>query len=221
MSTIYSNQLHINFQRKGTTSAPPVCWVLIADIGAVAANRRSDDSERKSEPSPHCALLSAWKMQMSCADRQAFPVEYSDRLTALREAYRVIKPGGMLFAAAVSRFASLIDGVSRGFFGDVGFRDIIAADLAAGHHRNPTNNPAYFTTAYFHRPEELADELREAGFKAARLLAIEGPVWSAAHFRDAWAEPGERERLMQFLSIIEAEPSITGSSAHFVAVAYR
>jgi ubiquinone/menaquinone biosynthesis C-methylase UbiE len=78
-------------------------------------------------------------------------VELSDRLAALREAYRVIKPGGILFAAGVSRFASLIDGLSNGYFGDVGFRDIAAADIATGQHRNPTNNPAYFTTAYFHR----------------------------------------------------------------------
>jgi hypothetical protein len=32
----------------------------------------------------------------------------------------------------------------------------VTADLASGQHRNPTGNPAYFTTAYFHRPEELA-----------------------------------------------------------------
>lgn len=148
-------------------------------------------------------------------------VERSDRLAALREAYRVIKPGGTLFAAAVSRFASLIDGLSRGYFSDAGFRDIVAADLTTGQHRNPTDNPAYFTTAYFHRPEELAYEVSEAGFQAARVLAIEGPAWSAAHFRDTWADSCKRQRLMQFLSLIEAESSITGSSAHFVAVAYR
>jgi len=148
-------------------------------------------------------------------------VEHSDRLGALREAYRVLKPGGVLFAAAVSRFASLLDGLSRGYFADPAFIDIVAADLATGQHRNPTNTPAYFTTAYFHRPEELADEVRESGFKHARVIAIEGPTWGAAHFHDAWADSGKRQRLMQFLSLIEAEPSITGSSAHFVAVAYR
>jgi ubiquinone/menaquinone biosynthesis C-methylase UbiE len=148
-------------------------------------------------------------------------IEHADRLTARHEAYRVIKPGGILFAAAISRFASLIDGLARGYFSDTRFRDIVAADLATGQHRNPTHNPAYFTTAYFHRPEELAREIGEAGFKPARVLAIEGPAWSAAHFRAAWADPGERERLMQFLSLIEAEPSIQGSSAHIIAVAYR
>jgi hypothetical protein len=33
---------------------------------------------------------------------------------------------------------------------DAGFRVIVEADLLSGHHRNPTNNPEYFATAYLH-----------------------------------------------------------------------
>jgi ubiquinone/menaquinone biosynthesis C-methylase UbiE len=147
--------------------------------------------------------------------------EHADRLAALREAYRVLTPGGVVFAAAISRFASLSDGLCRGYFKDPAFRDIVAADLATGQHRNPTNNPAYFTTAYFHRPEDLVREVIEAGLEDVRVLAIEGPAWSAAHFRDTWAVAEEREKLMQLLSSLEAEPSIQGASAHLIAVAYR
>jgi hypothetical protein len=125
------------------------------------------------------------------------------------------------FAAAISRFASLSDGLFRGYFKDPTFRDIVAADLATGQHRNPTNNPAYFTTAYFHRPEDLVREVSEAGLEDVRVLAIEGPAWSAVYFRDTWAIAEEREKLMQFLSLIEEEPSIRGASAHLIAVAYR
>jgi ubiquinone/menaquinone biosynthesis C-methylase UbiE len=148
-------------------------------------------------------------------------VEHSDRLRALREALRILKPHGVLFAAAVSRFASLLDGLSSGFFQDAGFRDIVAADLATGQHRNAMNNPAYFTTAYFHRPEDLAGEVREAGFSDARILGIEGPGWTAARLPEIWADLAQRERLMEFLSSIEHEPAIQGASAHLMAVAHR
>jgi ubiquinone/menaquinone biosynthesis C-methylase UbiE len=142
-----------------------------------------------------------------------------DRLRALREARRILKPRGVLFAAAISRFASLIDGLSSGFFRDAVFREIVADDLASGQHRNPTSNSLYFTTAHFHRPEELASEVQEAGFEEVRVLAIEGPVWSAAQFREAWGDPAQQGKLMEFLSLIETERSILGASAHLMAVA--
>lgn len=145
--------------------------------------------------------------------------ERQGRIQALREARRILRPKGILLAAAISRFASLIDGLSSGFFRDATFREIIADDLDSGQHRNSTNNPLYFTTAYFHRPEELAAEVKEAGFTEIRVLALEGPAWSASQFREAWADPGQREKLMEFLSLIESEPSIQGASAHIIAIA--
>jgi ubiquinone/menaquinone biosynthesis C-methylase UbiE len=147
-------------------------------------------------------------------------VEQSDRLRALREARRILKPGGVLFAAAISRFASLIDGLSTGSFRDEEFLRIVTADLEAGQHRNPGNHPAYFTTAYFHRPEELVAEVRDAGFDGARVLAIEGPAWSTGYFRQAWDDELQRRELMQFLSLVEEEPSLRGASAHLLAVAH-
>src|SRR5215469_16876972 len=103
-------------------------------------------------------------------------IEPSKRLKALGEAYRVLREGGILFAAAISRFASLLDGLAGNHFRDAAFREIVAADLATGQHRNPSGHPAYFTSAFFHRPEDLVREVGEAGFKAPQVLAIEGPV---------------------------------------------
>lgn len=145
-------------------------------------------------------------------------IERADRLQALREARRILKRDGVLFGAAISRFASLLDGLSTGNFRDAQFREIVAADLASGQHRNPTNNPFYFTTAYFHRPEDLAAEFREAGFGEVQILAVEGPAWCTTFFGEAWDNPAQRKDLMKFLSVIEREPSILGASAHMIAV---
>jgi ubiquinone/menaquinone biosynthesis C-methylase UbiE len=148
-------------------------------------------------------------------------VERSDRLEALREARRVLRPRRVLFAASISRFASLIDGLSRGFFQDAEFRKIVETDLTCGLHRNPTNQVEYFTTAYFHRPDEFAAEVRDAGFADTQILAIEGPAWSTALFRKVWNDAVQRQRLLEFLSFIEGEVSIQGASAHVMAVAVR
>ena len=148
-------------------------------------------------------------------------VERSDRLQALREARRTLKPRGVLFAASISRFASLIDGLSRGFFQDAAFRKIVETDLTDGLHRNPTNKPAYFTTAYFHRPDEFAAEVSDAGFGDIQIRAIEGPAWSTALFREAWKDAEQRRKLLEFLSLIESEPSLRGASAHVMAVAFQ
>jgi SAM-dependent methyltransferase len=144
-----------------------------------------------------------------------------DRLCALREAYRVLRPGGVLLAAAISRFASALDGLSRGFLKDPKFAEIVRRDLFDGQHRNPTGNPDYFMDTFFHHPDELQTEVVEAGFVAAEVYAVEGPCWLLSDF-DTWWDDGEfRERLLQIARGLEEEPSLLGVSAHLVAAATK
>jgi ubiquinone/menaquinone biosynthesis C-methylase UbiE len=143
-----------------------------------------------------------------------------DRRQALAEARRVLRPGGRLMAVAVSRFASLLDGVYQDWLDDPQFRPIVEADLADGQHRNPdpVGRAEWFTTAYFHTPDGLASEVERAGFTGTALYGVEGPGWP---LRQDWADPRRREQILFAARAVETQPSVLGFSLHVIAAATR
>lgn len=142
----------------------------------------------------------------------------ADRVAALAEAARVARPGGLVVGAAISRFASAHVAITDPRVDDPEFLQIVTGDLATGVHRNPTRRPALFTTAYFHRPEELADEFRAAGLADVRVRGVEGVAgWCGPAVLPALADPAQRAVLLDLLSQLEEEPSLLGASAHLLA----
>ena len=148
-------------------------------------------------------------------------LERTDRLAALAEGRRVLKPGGWLFAAAISRFASFLDGLRGELFDQPLFVPIVEQDLATGRHRNDTGLAQFFTTAFFHHPDELQAEVAEAGFALEGVLAVEGPAGLMPDLRKRWADPAQRATLLRFLRRIEREPALSGATFHLLAVARR
>ncbi len=143
-----------------------------------------------------------------------------ERQQALGEARRVLRPGGRLLAMAISRFASLLDGLYAGWLDDPVFRPIVEQDLADGQHRNPdpAGRPEFFTTAYYHTPAGLAAEISQAGFTGTGIYGVEGPGWP---LRQQWADPRRREDILFAARAAEAEPSLTGFSHHLIAAATK
>lgn len=142
----------------------------------------------------------------------------NDRLKAISEAYRILKPGGLLFAAGITRFGSLLDGMLSKNLKDPIFLNIIKEDIKTGCHINPTEKFQHFTTAFFHRADELKNELEVEGFKNVSILGIEGFGWLMPDFDNRWNDIEEREILMSLLEMTESEPSLLGASSHIMAV---
>ena len=146
--------------------------------------------------------------------------EAADRLAALGEAFRVVVGGGVVAVAAISRYASTLDGLSRRIL-DPQFVAIRDRDLVDGQHRNDTGTLHYFTTAYFHRPDDLRAELETAGFQDVSVLGVEGPAWILPDFDERWADPLLRRDMLDISRLLEAEPSVIGLSAHLLAIARK
>ena len=184
--------------RRNTTARAPIASAVVGDARA----------------QPHDAGSAAAVLVMGPLYHLVDP---ADRALALREAYRVLAADGVVVAAAISRYASTLDGLARNLTRDPRFVEIRNRDLTDGQHRNTTERIDYFTTAYFHRPDDLQAELKSAGFTGVSLLAVEGPCWIVGDVDARWADPARRADLLDVARRLEAEPSIVGVSAHLLA----
>jgi SAM-dependent methyltransferase len=142
-----------------------------------------------------------------------------DRVRALREIARVVRPGGVVAAAAISRFASLFDGLARGFLFDHEFQRIVENDLRDGQHRNDRQHPRWFTTAFFHHPDELRLEISAAQLDLIELVGVEGLAGWLPSLEAHWETEAGREVIMHAAEAVEKEPTLLGLSAHLLAIA--
>jgi ubiquinone/menaquinone biosynthesis C-methylase UbiE len=144
-----------------------------------------------------------------------------DRQKSLSETYRVLKPEGVLLAVAISRFASALSGLRYGLLKDPQFVKIVEQDLRNGQHRNPTKHPDYFTDTFFHHPDELRNEVSEAGFTVNGIYGVEGLPGLIVDVDVWWEDETHRQELLRIARALETEPSLLGVSSHLMAVARK
>lgn len=145
-------------------------------------------------------------------------VDAADRLTALKEAGRVVVSGGLVAVAAISRFAALLDMLVRlDMLHDPGVLPVVEQAVATGVFRGAEGG--LFTNAYFHHADELLGEVAEAGLVDGQLFNVEGPGCLVTDFAARWADPGRRQAMMETARLVESEPSMAGVSSHLLAIA--
>ena len=142
--------------------------------------------------------------------------ERPDRIAALREARRVVRPGGVVMAAVISRHSPLLHLSARGVLTTDEAAHRLAEELAESGVNDPETG---FTVAYFHTVAELRAEYREAGLGEPQVCGIEGPLWPLL----ASELVEDREDLVTAAlcaaRAAEQDPALIASSAHIMAVA--
>ena len=199
-----ANPLHVELARQASQKQPDAPLASI-EVGDARNLTRLDES---------CDVVLMFGPLYHLTERV-------DRLTALQEAHRVLRSGGLLLAVGISRFASALDGLRQGLFDDPAFTQIVERDLVDGQHRNPTNHPEYFTTAFFHHPNELKAEVEECGFLYERTLPVEGPLWLSDDVVANFSDQKRREQSLALARRLEQEPTLLGASAHLLVVARK
>lgn len=139
-----------------------------------------------------------------------------DRARALAEARRVLRPGGTLVAAAISRYLSALEaGTTGALTPDLVGRvaEVIGSGRYDGH--------VGFTETHWHTAGELRDEVTAAGFRDAVVHGVEGPAWPALDVAGPDEFDERVEAALHSARLLENDPLLINASAHFLAFAHR
>ena len=141
-----------------------------------------------------------------------------EAVDTLGEALRVLRPGGHLFAAGISRHAALLDLlVNRDKLHHPGVFEVVEESVRTGVFRGPGERNL-FTTAYFHLPAELRTEVGQVGFQHVQVFQVDGPGFLVSDLEARLEDPPRREALLNAIRLVEDDEYMLGSS-HLLAVA--
>lgn len=144
-----------------------------------------------------------------------------DRLAALEEARRVLKPGGFMAVAYISRLGVALDGFVKGWIYEVHrARGVDAMEHVVGLGSDPGGS-GFGPIAYFHLPSEIRPELESSGLEVTGIFGVEGPGWIHADFDDRWQHQEDRDVILDTARTCESVPQMQGFSPHIIAIARK
>ncbi|WP_433384649.1 class I SAM-dependent methyltransferase [Actinoplanes sp. CA-142083] len=139
----------------------------------------------------------------------------SDRAQALAEAVRVLRPGGLLAAAGISRHLSLLENGTNGQLtaaDEPPIRQVIETGDYDGH--------VGFLASHFHTADELRTEVEAAISQDVTVYGVEGPAWPALDVAGLDAFDTLVDSALRCARIAERDPLLINASAHFLAIAH-
>ena len=132
----------------------------------------------------------------------------------------MVRPGGPVFAAAISRWAPRLDGIMLERL-DETYPDM--PELVVDVERTgqlPPLGPGSFS-GFCHRPRQLYAELRAAGLTVADLVSIEGPAFLLADLAERLEDPAARAVVLDTARAVERVPELLGIGPHLLATGIR
>lgn len=144
----------------------------------------------------------------------------ADRIRALAECARIVRPGGPVFAAAITRWAPRLDGVLKARL----YLEYPEMVPLAGETERTGLMPPLFEgsfNGYCHRPSGLREEVAAAGLSVESVLNVEGPAFLLSDLGERLEDPADREIVLSTVRAVEAVPELSGVGPHLLATALR
>lgn len=154
-------------------------------------------------------------------------VEYAERQEALKECFRLLKPNGILFCAAITRYATTLwatttYGAGNDLLGDKDFIEMVTRELEDGQHiKKPNTAYQGIGRSFFYLPSELKSELESAAFRDVDVRGIIGPAWLVPDLDEQWKDPIRRENILNIVRLLEKEDAVMGASTHILSISYK
>lgn len=143
----------------------------------------------------------------------------TDRRRALCEAFRVLRPGGVLAATALGPYSLLSPVLLRNLWQE-GVIDNVMESLQSGILPSGILPSGDLLRLRTHRPEELRAEVQEAGFAQIEVLTVNG-FFALPRIYDNLRDSRAKKALLTFLSKVESDPGIVGMSGQLHAIGRR
>lgn len=139
-----------------------------------------------------------------------------ERIDAITEAKRVLKPNGIVLGFAINYTASTIVGLLNGLVHDDGIFKMCKEELTTGVHNPPKNIPGLLPSAYYHKPSELRNEFEETGLTYLETYAVEGSIWLDKNYFESRADPKKKDRVLELLKMTENNKDLLALSPHMM-----
>jgi SAM-dependent methyltransferase len=149
-----------------------------------------------------------------------YHLDRADRVRTLREAGRVVRPGGPVFGAAITRWAARLDGVlTQRLYETEPDMEQMVAEVERSGVLQPLG-PGSFC-GFTHRPEELRAEAHEAGLEVADLVCVEGAAIMLADLTERGSDPEAWRIVLDSARALERVPELMGIGPHLLVTARR
>ena len=143
-----------------------------------------------------------------------------DRLLALSEAKRVLRPGGLIFTAALSRLSAFSNSVLES-----GGQSITPGDVEILRTGEWVNHGPGFPGGHFHTAPELRRELEDSGFSKISIRPLDFPslVFETLKPRQELIEPADSllQNLEEILTGLPIAEPLANLSSHMVGIGQK